>query len=406
MKIKFCRSCKSKKIKEIFDFGRLAHAGVFPIEKNKNIKKEYLKVLYCKKCSLVQLDRNYSLNYMFGKNYGYKSGTNEIMKNHLKNLVRKIQIDFNLVKNDKVLDIASNDGTLINYYDKKYIRCANDPLINKFHQNYKHIKYKFSNFFSAKKISKKINNFKVITALAVAYDLQKPNIFFKGIKKLLAKDGILIVEVADLYLTQKNNVFDTFCHEHLEYYSFKSINRIIKKNGLKIFKHEFFDINGGTSRYFVCHQDNPKSIDKSVNKLMYLESRNKVNSINSMKVFFRKAKILKKKTNNLLKTIKAKSKTIHGYGASTKGNVLLQYFNINESIIDFIAERNEEKFNKYTPVSNIKIISEKQSRKLKPHYYFVLPWHFKKGILKREKKLLKKNIKFIFPLPTLHVCSK
>lgn len=406
MKIKFCRSCKSKTIKEIFDFGRLAHAGVFPKEKNKNIKKEYLKVLYCKKCSLVQLDRNYSLNYMFGKNYGYKSGTNEIMKNHLKNLVSKIQLDFNLVKNDKVLDIASNDGTLINYYDKKFIRCANDPLIHKFYQNYKYIKYKFSDFFSAKKISKKINNFKVITALAVAYDLQKPNVFFKGIKKLLAKDGILIIEVADLYLTQKNNVFDTFCHEHLEYYSFKSINRIINKNGLKIFKHQFFDINGGTSRYFVCHQDNPKSIDKSVNKLVYLENRNKVNSINSMKVFFRKVKILKKKTNNLLKKIKTKSKTIHGYGASTKGNVLLQYFKINESIIDFVAERNEEKFNKYTPVSNIKIISEKQSRRLKPDYYFVLPWHFKKGILKREKKLLKKNIKFIFPLPTLHVCSK
>ena len=406
MKIKFCRSCKSKKIKEIFDFGKLAHAGVFPIEKNKNIKKEYLKVLYCENCSLVQLDRNYSLNYMFGKNYGYKSGTNEIMKNHLKNLVKKIQLDFNLERNDKVLDIASNDGTLINYYDKNLIRCANDPLINKFSKNYKHIKFKFSDFFSAEKILKKIKNFKVITALAVAYDLQKPNVFFKGIKKLLAKDGILILEVADLYLTQKNNVFDTFCHEHLEYYSFKSINRILNKNGLKVFKHQFFDINGGTSRYFVCHLDNSKSIDKSVNQLENLENRNKVNSINSMKVFFRKVKILKKKTNNLLKSIKRKSKIIHGYGASTKGNVLLQYFNINDSIIDFIAERNKEKFNKFTPVSNIKIISEERSRRLKPDYYFVLPWHFKKGILKREKKLLKKNIKFIFPLPTLHVCSK
>lgn len=406
MKIKFCRSCKSKKIKQIFDFGKLAHAGVFPIEKNKNIKKEYLKVLYCKKCSLVQLDRNYNLNYMFGKNYGYKSGTNEIMKNHLKNLVSIIQLDFNLVRNDKVLDIASNDGTLINYYNKKLIRCANDPLIKKFSKNYKHIKYKFSYFFSAEKIAKKIKNFKVITALAVAYDLQRPNVFFKGIKKLLAKDGLLILEVADLYLTQKNTVFDTFCHEHLEYYSFKSINRILNKNGLKVFKHQFFDINGGTSRYFVCHQDNSKLIDKSVNNIESLEDRNKVNSIHSMKVFFRKVKILKKKTNNLLKSIKIKSKIIHGYGASTKGNVLLQYFNINENVIDFIAERNEEKFNKYTPISNIKIISEKQSRKLKPDYYFVLPWHFKRGILKREEKSLKKNIKFIFPLPKLHVCSK
>lgn len=406
MKIKYCRSCKSKKIKQIFNFGKLAHAGVFLTEKNKNIKKEYLKVLYCKTCSLVQLDRNYNLNYMFGKNYGYKSGTNEIMKNHLKNLVTKIQLDFNLVRNDKVLDIASNDGTLINYYNKKLIRCANDPLIKKFSKNYKHIEYKFSHFFSAEKISKKIKSFKVITALAVAYDLQRPNVFFKGIKKLLAKDGLLILEVADLYLTQKNNVFDTFCHEHLEYYSFKSINRILNNNGLKVYKHQFFDINGGTSRYFICHQDNFKFIDKSVNNIKNLEYQNKVNSIHTMNVFFRKVKFLKKKTRNLLNSLKKKSKIIHGYGASTKGNVLLQYFNINENDIDFIAERNTEKFNKYTPISNIKIISEKQSRKLKPDYYFVLPWHFKRGILKREEKSLKKKIKFIFPLPKLHVYSK
>jgi hypothetical protein len=199
-------------------------------------------------------------------------------------------------------------------------------------------------------------------------------------------------------------MFDTICHEHLYYYSTKFIINIVSKNNLRVFDLKRNNINGGSTQYFICKKSSMfQNNYKNINKILKEEKIYRLENKKTFKDFFKKINSIKKKTIQLLDSIVLKNKIVHGYGASTKGNVLLQYFNINQNYMKFIADRNPKKYNCYTPGSKIKIISEKKSRKLLPDYYFVLPWHFKKEILKREIKIRKKGCKFIFPLPNLKI---
>ena len=328
------------------------------------------------------------------------------MINHVKKIVRKCSALAALKANDHVLDIASNDATLLNFYQKNIITVGVDPLVNKYKRYYKKISYKISNFFQISDV-KKLNlkkKFKIISALSVFYDLKNPNSFIKDVRDILDKKGIFILEHADLLSIIKNNLFDTICHEHLEYYSSKVIIEMINCNGLKVFDHEFNDINGGSSRYYICHQKtNYKIKQKKINKLLLQESKFGLHSKQIYKVFFKEILKKKNKLKKLIKEIKNKKMIIHGYGASTKGNVILQFYDIGNKDVNYIADRNPLKYNFFTPGTKIKIVSENYSRKLKPDYYLVLPWHFKKEILIREKKIRKKVTKFIFPRPRVKV---
>ncbi len=406
MIIKRCRSCNNENLIFLFTLGNLAFTGKFP-DKTQIIPKAKLTLVMCSKCKLVQLDRNFNRNYLYGKDYGYRTGINKTMTEHVKLVAKEAQKKIKLFPGELVLDIASNDGTLLNSYsDKSIIKVGIDPLIYKYKKYYKKIDYSFSNFFSEKIIPKKLKNkkFKIITALSMFYDLPKPNVFLNDIKKILHKDGIFILEHADLYSIYKNNVFDTICHEHLEYYSSTVIFDMLKKHDLEIFDHKYNDINGGSSQYFICHKNSKfKPNLKRINKIRNLEKEVELSSVKTFKKFYKKIINIKKKLNLEIKKIIKKKQTVHGYGASTKGNVLLQYLNINNQTVKYIAERNPKKYNKYTPGTKIKIISEKASRKINPDYYLVLPWHFKNEILFREKKIRKKGCKFIFPLPKLSI---
>ena len=406
MKNKFCRNCKNNKFFNLLSLGKMSFTGKFSKSLFNNIPKAYLNLVMCKKCKLVQLDRNFNPKYLYGKDYGYRSGINKTMTEHLKKTVKKCSALAGLKANDPVLDIASNDGTLLNFYKKKIVTVGVDPLVNKYKGYYKKISYKISNFFQINDI-KKLNlkkKFKIITSLSVFYDLKDPNRFIEGIKECLDENGIFVLEHADLLSIIKNNLFDTICHEHLEYYSSKVIIDMMNFNGLKVFDHEFNNINGGSSRYYICHHKAKyKTKKKKINKLLSEESKIGLHSTKIFKIFF--AKILHEKTKlkKLIKEINNKKLTIHGYGASTKGNVLLQFYDIGNKEVNYIADRNPLKYNLFTPGTKIKIISENYSRKLKPDYYLVLPWHFKKEILIREKKIREKGTKLIFPLPKMHV---
>jgi len=179
---------------------------------------------------------------------------------------------------------------------------------------------------------------------------------------------------------------------------------MMQKNQLKVFDHEFNDINGGSSRYYICHQKADYKVKKKkIKKLILLEKKNKLYSKITYRKFFERILNRKNKLVSIIKKIKDKNLTIHGYGASTKGNVILQFFGIGNKDLSYIADRNPLKYNFFTPGTKIKIISEKYSRKLKPNYYLVLPWHFKKEILTREKEIRKKGTKFIFPLPKIKI---
>lgn len=406
MIIKNCRNCNNTNLVFLFTLGNLAFTGKFPT-KSQMIPKAKLTLVMCKSCKLVQLDRNFNRNYLYGKDYGYRTGINKTMTEHVQSVVKTACKKIKLISGDAVLDIASNDATLLkSYKGKSIITVGVDPLINKYKKHYSKINYSFSNFFSSKILPKvlKDKKFKIITALSMFYDLPKPNLFLKDVQKILHKDGIFILEHADLYSIYKNNVFDTICHEHLEYYSSTVIFNMAKNHNLEVFDHKFNDINGGSSQYFICHKNSKFKVNKKrIHKIMILEKKLRLTEVSAYKKFHKKILIIKNQLNSKIQEINKNNKIIHGYGASTKGNVLLQYFNIDNKALPYIAERNPKKFNKFTPGTNIKIVSEEISRKKMPNYYLVLPWHFKNEILKREKKIRAKGCKFIFPLPKITV---
>ena len=384
----------------------MSFTGKFSRSFFQNIPKAYINLLMCKRCKLVQLDRNFNQKYLYGKNYGYRTGINHTMTDHVKKVVKKCSTLVKLKANDYVLDIASNDATLLNFYQKNVVTVGIDPLVNKYKTCYNKINYKISKFFQIADI-RKLNlkkNFKVVSALSVFYDLKNPNKFIQDVKEILDKEGIFILEHADLLCIIKNNLFDTICHEHLEYYSSKVIIDMMSRNGLKVFDHNFNDINGGSSRYFICHQKaNYKTKQRKIKMLLSKEKKIGLHSKKIFKIFFKKILNEKKKLKKLIKKIKNKKLIIHGYGASTKGNVLLQFYGIGNKDLNYIADRNPLKYNLFTPGTKIKIISENNSRQLKPDYYLVLPWHFKREILIRENKIRQKGTKFIFPLPKVKV---
>ena len=405
MKIKNCRNCKNTELFDLFSLGKISFTGRFPNTIRQNVPKAYLNVLMCKKCKLVQLDRNFDLNYLYGKNYGYRTGINKTMTDHVKKIVRKCSALVKLKSKQYVLDIGSNDATLLNFYANDIIKVGVDPLVHKYKKFYKKINYKISNFFKIKDIEKiKIKKkFKIISALSVFYDLRDPNKFIKEIKKILDDKGVFVLEHVDLYYIIKNNIFDTICHEHLVFYSSKIIIEMMKNNGLKVFNHEYNEINGGSSRYYICHSKTNFKVSKNIKKVLLRENLQGIELKKTYKLFFTKILNEKIKLIKLIKKIKNEEQDIHGYGASTKGNVLLQFYNINNKVVNYIADRNPLKWNSFTPGTRIKIISESQSRKIKPHFYLVLPWHFKNEILIREKNIRKKGTKFIFPLPKVRV---
>ena len=405
MKIKNCRNCKNTELFDLFSLGKISFTGRFPNTIRQNVPKAYLNVLMCKKCKLVQLDRNFNLNYLYGKSYGYRTGINKTMTDHVKKIVRKCSALVKLKSKQYVLDIGSNDATLLNFYANDIIKVGVDPLVNKYKKFYKKINYKISNFFKIKDIEKiKIKKkFKIISALSVFYDLRDPNKFIKEIKKILDDKGVFVLEHVDLCYIIKNNIFDTICHEHLVFYSSKIIIEMMKNNGLKVFNHEYNEINGGSSRYYICHSKANFKVSKNIKKVLLRENLQGIELKKTYKLFFTKILNEKIKLIKLIKKIKNEEQDIHGYGASTKGNVLLQFYNINNKVVNYIADRNPLKWNSFTPGTRIKIISESQSRKIKPHFYLVLPWHFKNEILIREKNIRKKGTKFIFPLPEVRV---
>ena len=406
MKITSCRNCKSKYFSKLFTLGKMCFTGKFPKNLTTNIPKVVISLIMCKSCKLVQLDRNFNPKYLYDTNYGYRTGINATMTQHVKGVVKESIKIVKLKKKDSVLDIASNDGTLLNFYKKNIFRVGIDPLIKKYKNQYKNINFGIQEFFSYKAIQKKKINkkFKIITALSMFYDLPNPNKFLKDVKKVLDKEGIFVLEHADLLSIIKNCQFDTICHEHLEYYSTKVIIELMHKNELTVFNLKANTINGGSMRYYICHKDSKyKNNNKKINKILREEMKSKLDKPNTFSNFFNLINVQKKKLLKLINKIIKKKETIHGYGASTKGNVLLQYFGIYSNKISYIADRNPQKVNLYTPGTKIKIVSESFSRMCKPNYYLVLPWHFKKEIILREKKVIKDGSKFIFPLPKVKI---
>jgi hypothetical protein len=406
MKIYKCRNCYKSNLKDLFSLGKLSYTGKFSKKYEKDIKKTNITLAICNSCFLVQLRDSYNLKYLYNQNYGYRTGINKTMIMHMKNIKQKLCKKTRIKHGDYVLDIASNDGTLLNLYSPGTIKVGVDPLIKKYKKFYNNIQYKIPHFFSLECINKIriFKKFKIITALSVFYDIENPNKFLKDINEVLDDNGVFLLEHADLASIIKNKMFDTICQEHITYYSSKILLKMLQYNNLRIFDINKNNINGGSVQYFICKKNARFATNKkSLNNLLKEENKFQLEKIVTYKNFFKSINKIKIKLLNYLNKLITNNKTIHGYGASTKGNVLLQFFNINHKHLKFIAERNPDKFNHYTPGTKIKIISEKMSRFKKPDYYLVLPWHFKNEILIREKEIIRQGTKFIFPLPEIKI---
>ena len=379
MKIKICRSCKSKKLSKVFSLGKQTLTGIFPPSKNAKITKGNLSLILCNQCKLLQLENNFNPNEMYGENYGYMSSLNKSMMTHLKLKALNFQKKYNLKSGQNILDIGSNDGTFLSYFNKNFNLFGCDPTIRKFSRYYRKDIKQMPNFFSGDLFKDK--KFNLITSISMFYDLPDPSKFAKEINSILDKNGVWHIELSYMPMMLKNISYDTICHEHLEYYSLKSLKYLLDKAGLKIISLAFNQINGGSIELDVAKKKSKfKEIKQLISWVLESEKRNKYNEISRQKDFFKQCINHKFLLKKLLITLKKQNKKVYGYGASTKGNVILQFSKIDSKLIKYIGEVNKFKFNKYTPGSKIKIVSEKQLKKFKPDYLLVLPWHFKDHI--------------------------
>ncbi len=400
IKISKCRLCLSKKLLKIYSFGNFFVSN-FVLKKNINKGIEApLNLIYCKNCKLLQLQHSAPQEIMYKKFYWYRSGITNTMKDALKDIflaTKKMSI---LNKGDTILDIGANDGTLLRYFKKeKYITIGCEPAKNLTKFLRRNCDYVLGNFWNSKDLKKilinnKIKKPKLITAIGMFYDLEDPSKFIADTAEVLEDDGVFIAQLMCLESMLKKNDLGNICHEHLEYYSYDSLKYLFEKNGLKIFKMEENDINGGSYRIF-CK----KNISRSI---VYKEKTN----LFRIKKFIQRVESNKKKCLSFLTNAVKKGLKVYIYGASTKGNTLLQYYGINHKLIKFAAERSPEKWGKYTIGSGIRIISENKARKLNPNYFFVMPYAFIKEFIIREKKWIKKGGKFILPYPNFKVINK
>jgi hypothetical protein len=406
--IKKCRICNNANIIEVLSLGNQYLTGVFPKNKIEKITRGPLELVLCSECSLLQLKHSFPLEEMYGDNYGYRSSLNQSMVKHLESKVSYLENLCNLSSGDIVVDIGSNDATTLKSYNNKSIRRIGiDPVGSKFKNFYTEGIELITDYFPSDIFNKKYPNkkAKIITSIAMFYDLESPGNFVKEIASNLSIDGIWHFEQSYMPLMLRMNAYDTICHEHLEFYSLTVIEQLLKKYDLSLIDVQINDINGGSFAVTACHKDSTKykRNETVINWLLAQENEMALSTIDTFKSFRNRINAHKNNLLDLLQGLKQDGKTIIGYGASTKGNVLLQYCGITENEIPFIAEVNEEKFGSYTPGTNIPIISEKDASNLKPDYYFVLPWHFKHNILNREMKFISKGGKFIFPLPYLEI---
>jgi hypothetical protein len=342
---------------------------------------------------------------MYGFNYGYRTSLNKAMHNHILNKKKYLEKFVTLIENDCIIDIGSNDGSFLNQFEsKKFNLLGIDPTIAKFQKYYNNGISKIIDFFPTDKL--KINNAKIITSFAMFYDLEDPVYFAENIFKQLADDGIWHFEQSYLLEMLNKKSYDTICHEHLEYYSFTSIYYIMNTVGFKIIGIDRNDINGGSIAITVAKKkSNYKECKAKVIQYLKKEKKINLNTVAYLKKFDTSIKKHKSKLVSLLTNLRKKGKKVIGYGASTKGNVMLQYCKIGLPLISKIYDINPDKNKQFTPGTKIQILSKTEIKKIEFDYFLVFPWHYKKFILKKEKEDIFKNKKFIFPLPKIEIVN-
>jgi SAM-dependent methyltransferase len=356
-------------------------------------------------CGLLQMSHTVPPEVLYSA-YWYRSGTNNTMRQHLKAIADEAA---SLVgKPDaRVLDIGCNDGTLLNSYPSEFEKFGIDP--SDVAQEVRGDINVVQGIFPSDELAERLQGRKcdIVTSIAMFYDLEDPISFTKGIQDILDPQGIWIFEMSYMPSMLTMTSYDTICHEHLEYYSLAVIEYILRKAGLRIFNVSLNSINGGSLRCYATQADNftykNDEWARNIRAMHQAEFDLELDTDKPYKNFQDRIDVHKDELTSLLKGLKKEGKRIHIYGASTKGNTILQWCGIDNQIIDFAAERNPDKYGAHTLGTEIPIISEAESRAMNPDYYLVLPWHFKEEFIERERETIKRGTGLIFPLPTIEV---
>lgn len=401
-----CRISGSTNLINVLSLGEQYLTGVFPTSKEEKITKGPLDLVWCPDSGLLQMKQSYSLDEMYGDNYGYRSGLNGSMVRHLTNKIHTLQRMVKISDSDLVIDIGSNDATSLKAYVGNFKKVGIDPTGKKFKEYYTEGIELLPDFFSKEVFRSAFphQKAKVITSIAMFYDLENPVAFVKDIEECLADDGIWHFEQSYMPSMLRTNSYDTICHEHLEFYSFKVVKNLLESCGMRVLDVQMNSINGGSFAVTACKSASTlKSNTPIIEWMLKQEDDMGLDTPKPYRDFEERVFKHRKNLLDLIEALTADGKKIIGYGASTKGNVLLQFCGITSKHIPFIAEVNESKFGSFTPGTNIPIISEKEARKMNPDYFFVLPWHFKNSILDRETEYIEQGGKFIFPLPEIEI---
>lgn len=406
-----CRICGSRELIPVLHLGEQALTSVFPKSKDEEVPSIPLELIKCTggsaACGLLQLRHTTDKRLIYKPGYGYKSSLNRSMVKHLQTIVAKALRYTTLSHNDIVLDIASNDNTLLRQYPQgDFTRCGIDPLANTLaeasdiypiHDYFS--KEAYCNVFDQRKA-------KIVTAIAVLYDLDCPLDMFYDVQDILDEHGVWIIEQSYMPAMLSEGIYDLVCHEHLEYYGIAEIKWMADKTGFKIIDFTFTEVNGGSLMVVLAKKESHFSeINDRVSECLEKEKNLYQNEERALKEYEKKVISHKKKVHTTMEFLKNDGHRIIGYGASTKGNVLLQFCDIDQTMVESILEVNSEKYGAYTPGTRIPIVAEKTFERTDSDVLLVLPWHFKREIVGKEQDFLKKGGKCVFPFPQVEVIS-
>jgi SAM-dependent methyltransferase len=413
-----CRICGSKALSKVLSLGDQYIAGSFagPDGKPPVSRRIPLDLVRCdpsqdqNACGLVQMRHSVPPRILY-RSYFYRSGINQSMRDHLAGISKFAEDTVKLEAGDLVVDIGCNDGTLLKSYRVPGIkRLGIDPSNMVEHARAAGLEV-VNDFFSvaALRSAYPVQKAKVITSIAMFYDLENPHSFVGDIKASLDEGGIWILELSYLPLMLKMNSFDTICHEHLEYYSLAPMERLFAEHDLEVVDVTLNDCNGGSFRIAVGHKGKVSASAEARDRVQTLrieEFEMALDTDAPYATFRKNIEKIRKDLRAFLVKAKKEKKLVHGYGASTKGNTTLQYIGVTSDLMPAVADRNPDKHGSFTIGTNIPIISEEESRRKKPDYYLVLPWHFMAEFKKREADFLRRGGKFLLPMPTVHVVGK
>ena len=408
MKLERCRICKNKKLEKILDLGEMPLANAF-LDKNQLSQKEIsypLRVVWCKSCGLLQIDEIVPPEILF-RNYVYVSGTSEALRKHFEGLATEVVTNFKLNSESLVIDIGSNDGTLLKEFKKVGPKVIGiEPAVNISKSAQEEGITTVNDFFSeniAKKIIKDNGKADAITATNVIAHTNDLDKLLKGVSHLLKDEGIFVIEVPYLVDLLEKVEFDTIYHEHLSYFALRPIKIFFDEHDFKIIDIKRVKIHGGTIRVFVSKKKSRYNINKNVNQLILLEKEKKIHEVMAYRKFAERVEKLKEDLVGLLQKLKSENKKVIGYGAAAKGNTLLNYYHIGPELIEFIADLSPMKQNKFTPGTHIPVYSPERIYEIKPDYMLILAWNFADEIMKQQIKFKEMDGKFIIPVPEVKV---